>query len=317
MNPYLAAMYNTHGYGDAVAEEQTKVAHLDTFCKAAAAEGIDLSQLAPEQREALYNEFTTKLAEEEEGEEEGGGPPTPPKKEEDDEEEESEDKEAAARAEYAAQQEWQQKVAEADFLGRQMAHAFVQERDSIEKQAGKAGDYVRKLKGAVEETAGHLHRAKGSRKQLRAAKKSGLGEVLGGRYKSEAKEHMSKAMQSAKPLAAPAAVVGGVGATGAAGAAGYAAGRKGKKDDGEKTSSAFDEQAYGRAFEIAKEAGYDENEAVERLNALYTLVGSPEQTKTASADAPFDTALSVRGLELLEHAGYPVDWDAANEALSS
>ena len=90
MNPYLAAMYDTHGYGTAVQEEQTKVASLELFAKTAAAEGIDLSQLTPDQQNSLYTQFISKLAEDEEDEGKEHEKKEPPPFEKGEKEEESE-----------------------------------------------------------------------------------------------------------------------------------------------------------------------------------------------------------------------------------
>lgn len=149
MNPTLAAMYNTNGFGDRVRQEQTKIAHLDLFAKSAAANGIDLSQLDANTRQALYQEFSMKLAEEspEALEEEG-------KKEEHEGEEEkeegekkvekAEEEEKEAAAQFQAMQQWQQKVAEADYLGRVMAHSFTDERTKIASQTKRAEEEEKK-----------------------------------------------------------------------------------------------------------------------------------------------------------------------------
>jgi hypothetical protein len=80
-----------------------------------------------------------------------------------------------------------------------------------------------------------------------------------------------------------------------------------KKDEGEKEASAFDIQAAQAGLKIAEAAGWDSDQAVEKLNALLTL-GVRESEKVAAAGGNFDDAVSIRGLELLEQAGYPVDW---------
>lgn len=73
--------------------------------------------------------------------------------------------------------------------------------------------------------------------------------------------------------------------------------------------SALDELAAGRAVEKAAEAQFDPNEAGARINAVLTL-GVQESTKIAHVqDLP--TAIEVRSLELLEAAGYPVEWPKA------
>ena len=293
MNPTLAAMYNTHGAGEALAEETTKIAHLELFAKAAMAQGINLADLDDGARGALYNEFTSKLAEE------GAAPPFPPKAEEDDEDDEDEEedkeeekKEAAARQEYAAMSEWTEKNAQADFLGRRMAHAFWDEYSEISKTA--AGTPSSNITLAAPK-----------------AKKQGVGEGL----KAMGKDFGGQASGAAKRLGGAikahpgkAALIGG-GALAAGGAAAYGAKKlKGKKDDdGEKDASAFDYQAANEGLKIASAAGWDTTEVAARLNAALTL-GLGESEKVAQAKGSFEDAVAIRGLEILEQVGYPVDW---------
>ena len=295
MNPTLAAMYNTHGAGEALAEETTKIAHLELFAKAAMAQGINLADLDDGTRGALYNEFTSKLAEE------GAAPPFPPKAEEDDDEDDEEEdkeeedkeeekKEAAARQEYAAMSEWTEKNAQADFLGRRMAHAFWDEYSEISKTA--AGKTIAGIGPAA------------------AAKKQGVGEGL----KAMGKDVGGQASGAAKRLGGAikshpgkAALIGG-GALAAGGAAAYGLKKlKGKKDDDEKDASAFDYQAANEGLKIASAAGWDTNEVAARLNAALTL-GLGESEKVAQAKGSFEDAVAIRGLEILEQVGYPVDW---------
>ena len=49
MNPWLASYYNTHGAGEAAAEEQEKVAQVQLFCMLASERGIDMSELSKEE----------------------------------------------------------------------------------------------------------------------------------------------------------------------------------------------------------------------------------------------------------------------------
>ncbi len=150
MNMELAALYNTPG--GPTQEDMNKTAEAQLFCKLAADNGIDLQQLTDEQVDHLYRATFGKKAEEapppaeekkdEEKKDEGGGspPPFPPKKEEGSDKEE-EKKEAAAR-EFQKTKEAQAKYAEADYLGRVIAHSFVQELgligQSMEKEAKAA-----------------------------------------------------------------------------------------------------------------------------------------------------------------------------------
>jgi len=256
MNPHLAAMYNTLGYGQAVQEEQMKIASLELFAKTAAAEGIDLSQLNPEQQNYLYSQFISKLAEDEEGETPEHEKAESKEKEEGEEEEgkEEEKKEAAARREVAQMHEWQQKVAEADFLGRTMAHAFWNESGEIEKKAEEEASLKDRLK------------AKG----MAAAHAANPKNVMSG-----LKAKFQK-----------------------------------KESEGEKEASAFDQVAAEHAVKIAQASGINVEEAVQKISAVLVLGGpSREQTKVAQVAGDYDAAVNVRGLEFLEAAGYPVDWN--------
>lgn len=295
MNPHLAEMYNTHGAGDALSEEQTKVASLELFAKTAAAEGIDLSLLPPEDQNTLYSQFVEKLAQEdEESEDEGNGNGKPPPEKKDDEE----DKEAAARAELAQTQDWQQKVAEADFLGRQMAHAFWSESREIEKEAAGIKDTAGKALQAVKGVGGKAGERVG------AAAESVGGKIRKAVGKGGSAHPLDAASEAKKSRRLGYAAMGA--GAGAAAAGGAAAAKGGK----EKKGSALDEIAAEQAVKIAAEAGWDTDEAVDRLKAVITLGGpNIENTKVAHVADDYDASVNVRGLEFLEAAGYPVDWE--------
>lgn len=152
MNPTLAAMYNTNGFAATVHKEQVKVAHLELFAKAAAAQGIDLSALDQSTAQALYSEFTQKVAEEggevpedETPEHESNESPEEEKKEKSEGDDDKgdggegpEEEKKEAQAQFRAMQEWQQKVAEADYLGRVMAHSFHSENAQIKQASAGA-----------------------------------------------------------------------------------------------------------------------------------------------------------------------------------
>jgi hypothetical protein len=135
MDQELAGMYGTTGV--ATTEDQEKVAEAELFAKLAAKHEIDLTQYTDEQVLELYNGTMGKVAEE-----------TCPECKKADCTCPAADKEAAAaeaekvaaaQAEFQAKQEWTEKVAECDKLGRVMAHAYVQELGLIE-QAKTAGE---------------------------------------------------------------------------------------------------------------------------------------------------------------------------------
>jgi hypothetical protein len=252
MNPTLAAMYNTHNYGSAVHQEQVKIAHLELFAKSAAALNIDLGSLDQASREALYGEFRNKLAEEggeppealeAEGEEEEAAGEAEKEEGEEKVEKAEEEEKKEAQAQFAAMKDWQSKVAEADFLGRQMAHAFTDERNKIA-----------------------------------AATK------VGGRTKRASEEEIKKDEEEIKKDE-----------------------EEIKKDEEKKEAAAFDLQAARLAVKTASAGGWNEQQAAQRLEALFTLGLLPAMSKTASATT-YPQALNIRALELLEAASYPIDW---------
>lgn len=72
------------------------------------------------------------------------------------------------------------------------------------------------------------------------------------------------------------------------------------------SAPAIDQLAAEMACEKAASAGYDADEAAQRVIAVLTL-GAPDSMKVASA-ATLEAAVDVRALELLELAGYPVQY---------
>lgn len=84
-----------------------------------------------------------------------------------------------------------------------------------------------------------------------------------------------------------------------------------KEEDGKKMpvkeASATDLYAARVAIGMLKEAGLSTEQGVELLNSLFTLGHLPESTKTAGASTPEQT-VQIRALELLEAAGYPINW---------
>jgi hypothetical protein len=72
------------------------------------------------------------------------------------------------------------------------------------------------------------------------------------------------------------------------------------------TTQNLDYFAAQHAVELAKKANVAEDEVVSRLNALLTL-GPKDSEKIASAQN-VDQALDIRALELLEQAGYEINW---------
>lgn len=304
MNLDLAAIYNTPGAH--TSEDLEKAAALDLFTKVASEAGIDLNALTDDQVSSLYEQTMGKQASDEHKEHEKKEDKLIAglKKEQDKEEGKDDDeKKAAAEAEFAVQKDWQEKQAEADYLGRLMAHAYVAELNEIKEASvgdhakafgAKATELANKVRGHADATVGkakgHFEAAKGKAgEHLESVGKKVMHPIGGG---AEHKMHPTTAKR----------VGGGAYAAGGAAAAG-AAHHFGKK----KESSAIDELALEEAVKMAHEGGWDFTEAAERITAVSTL-GLGESTKIASA-SDTEGAVQIRALEYLEAAGYPVTWD--------
>jgi hypothetical protein len=286
MNMNLAAMYNTPGGPSG--EDLEKQAQAELFAKLAADNGIDLDKMDDAQIQTLWNGVFAKEAEDDKdkGDDKGDGgdkkPPPFAKKDGGDKKDDDKDKEAAAAAEFNQIQEQRQKLAEADYLGRAMAHAMVQELGSIGEAMNKEAKGIDAIQAAKNLGQFAKHHA-GAAAKGGADKAKAFGKSL--------KEHASKHKGALGAGAAAGA------ATGAA--AGAATGRK-------KEASALDELAAKRAMEKIAEANFDIDEAADKLEALFTL-GVTESTKVASAENQ-EQALELRALELLEQVGYPITW---------
>jgi len=308
----LARIYGTPGQkiASAAQEEQLeKQAQAELFAKLAADNGIDLGTLSDDQIGGLWeNTFGQKLAE---------------------------DKEKKASEELAELQDENQKLAFADQAGRVMAHAMVQELNNINestvKEAMSKVEIGAKLRRAgvptnmknlgskAKEIGGKLKdiaTAKEFRQGRQAVKNinSDIGtaflhqkafdEVRKGHPTDVIKgnrEFLTGAAEKAKRRGAmqTGALYGGALAAGGTAAAIH---------HHNKNASAIDQLALDMAVEKVAEAGWDMDEAGDRLAAVVTL-GLGESEKIASAPyGDVNTAVEIRSLEFLEAAGYPVEW---------
>jgi hypothetical protein len=303
----LAAMYGTPGGPSA--EDLEKTAQADLFVKLAADQGIDLNQLSDAQISHLWNSTFSKTAQEGEEEKKEEGEEKEEEKEEEGEESEEEKKEGAARAEFAQMKEWQEKVAEMDYLGRLMAHAYVQELgqigDSMEKDA--ISRYT--SPGVVKRTATKvLERMRGATKDIPAklrSKYETVAERVGRQEVGGSRRSGGVSMNTPEEALARGKKI--IKRTAAGGAATLAAGG-GTAAAMHKKSSALDELAIESALQKVAAANFDVDEAATRIDGLLALHGAPEFVKSASA-ADVKEAVELRSLELLEAAGYPVNWE--------
>lgn len=260
MDPRLAEIYGTNS------EEQTqdteKVAAAQLAEKLAGDESLNLEGMSEDQIEALAQEVLAQ----------GAGEQT----EEAEATEETEEKQAS------------EKLAEADYLGRVMAHSYVQELRSIEKEASApTKKEMRKAEKMNPDSRTQKlvrrgqHMANKGKKGLSEGldRAKAVGAITAGKVSNFAAKHPKKM----KGLA-------GLGLLGA----GVAAGRKSKE------ASALDTLAAQRALEILAENGIDYNEEAE----------VEEKTASNPADA-LAAAVEARAMELLQAEGYEFESEEA------
>jgi|SRR6267154_1131882 len=273
MDPKLAEVYKTNQADETDLEAIATAALAE---KLASDESVDVSGLSDEEAETLAASILDgdSAAEETPAEEQTEA--------EGDEGEEGEEKTAGEEGEQLTPE--QEKIAEADYLGRVMAHAYVAERKEIEKEAAaktKTANKLDNLKGAVAMTGAAASKHKDTAK---AALKSGAGKVG---------DFMAK--NKGKAMAAGAAASAG---------AGFAAGRKSKKASAEQPAeeeqqlSALDQLAVVRAHEILKEHGIDPNAQQETEESEKKSSINEEQA------ALLAQKVDERALAMIANAGY-------------
>jgi hypothetical protein len=171
-------------------------------------------------------------------------------------------------------QETQEKYAEADYLGRIMAHSMVQELDSIEKEAG-IGESAKAAGGAV----GKWFKGRPAAYRQAGAdiKKAVTGDKKRVGFNIAPEKRWAAARSAAKGIAPEAGTAAGL-----TGAGLVAAKLKGK----DKEASGLEAAAEQRAYEMAEEAGYIDKEA-----------------------SDLEMAVERRALEICESQGIPVEWN--------
>lgn len=209
-----------------------KQAQVELFAKLASENGIDIEKLSADEFAQLWN-----------GTFAGEPDTTAEKTAAEKAEAEKVAAQQAAEAELAEKRAEAAKFAEAEALGRHMAHALT---DEIRKIAGEMPEAFRKK---IEE------------------KKDEKG--------SDEKKKKDEDKDEGKKLP-------------------------------EKKASAIDELAVASALKKVAEAGLSVKQAQARLGALM-LLGVSDSEKIASA-SDVSAAVEIRSLELLEAAGYPVNW---------
>lgn len=308
MNEFLAQFYGNAPEMDiekTAAEQQEEETQIELFAKLAHDNGIDLEKLSEEQVQELYDATFKEASDDKDADDKGGDKDKEEKKEK--AEHEFEEKKAAA-----------EKVAEADFLGRVMAHSYVNEMRKIAEEAevkeaagtvamtGRPRADALKVRGLGDKARAALHAVKGM--AAKAEDKGGRAAEYVARIGADKEGPLTRGRAAVARHGHHAAA--GAAAAGAAGGGGYAAYKHHKK---EKEASALDQLALNAAVDMlvdfnkeGSQGVFDLEEAAERLDAVATL-GLGESVKVASA-ANAEQAVHVRALEFLEAAGYPVTW---------
>ena len=193
MNEFLAEVYGTGS--DEETEKTAEALLLEELEKVAAEEGIDLNELSDDDIVEILNEV---ISEDTPVEEEKVAAPA---------------EEPAAEVEDGElSEEGQSKLAEADFLGRTMAHAFYAELSEIGKEAAAAEEVAEVVEDEEKEA---MPKALGA---SRLAKMKAYLKAMAGKSGEHMKKHKGKYMAGAGGAAA------GMGA-------GYMAGKKKKASD--------------------------------------------------------------------------------------
>lgn len=301
MDPILAELYGTDELVKEAAEQDTQEEEIsieeylakeaaDAFVEWASEEGIDLSKEAEEDIESSYAEFADgfiKAAAAEMSKEAGD--------------------------ESGEDAELQEKLAEADTLGRVMAHAYVQELAGIDKEAGAVGSFWRHLTGKnVKELAKRTAHPTTAADMAQASFEHAVQKELGGMSPTRAAVSEAVRKLKRKGISAPSGVHpmtpelekaiknrnlarGATAAVGGAGAAGVAGGAGAGYMAGKEKKGEYYEAVGIRAAELLKEAGY-----------------SLEDTGAQEEEEKIAYELERDALQLLEANGFPVEW-ADNE----
>lgn len=364
MNQLLSELYNTNGVktaaatqGDAAQQEKLALAaQVQLFTKMAAdgalgtdqqGHGFDVGALVEaghtqlvDQLWANFHDHLNKTAAQQEFERRKQAEFPPPKKDgegdKDGDKGEKNDKgdgdkkdlEEKAKKEHEEKQASLQKIAEADFRGRVMAHALAQEIGLI---ASGSPEINKTAAAAVEQiyrTAGALNGA-GNDKVASYLGGSESGNLVRGAGGALAAGAGHKIRNAAHAIGQHLKDHGKTYAAGAGGAAVGAAAHHAasKKDDDKKEASAIDRLAVDVAiqkvanwvFEAAKQQGVAEPQAVQlatneaasaadKIAAADTLGKYDGESVKVAAAPDWQTAVDWRACELLEGAGYQITW---------
>ncbi|MHA2333748.1 MAG: hypothetical protein ACXAEU_17110 [Candidatus Hodarchaeales archaeon] len=281
MDKFLSEYYGTNsGQEEATAsydeEAIEKMAQLTLLEKEASEEGVDLSQLSEEEILSLADELYSAK-----------------------EEAPAQEIEKEAQEKEAQEKEAQDMFEAADYSGRVMAHAMVQELNNIQKEAesksGMLGKAYKATLGrvgsAVEGRAlknADAYNAKKIKKTMLKDPTASPSDIA----KNVAEKTFKKAR--AKRIGAEAATA--TAGLGALGAGGYGAHKLLKKK--ESSDSAFDTLVQQRALEHLIDAGY-----VDKEGNVY----EPEQSEQQKTASDFNSVVDQAALTYLSELGYPIE----------
>jgi hypothetical protein len=299
MDEFLNELYGT---SETIAgEDLEKQAATEFLVKMAAEEGVDLDDLSDEEIGDLLGEI------------QGMG------------------KEASAQHEAQTEEgvddETLAKMAEADYLGRQMAHAYVAELAEIEKEAaGVYGPQIsaarlgyRRLQSALGRAAGKAGEGAKAVGEWTGVSQIGRG-ISKSRASGKAKDKLVGQAQRAQKMY-PGGKEQGRGASALKDR--YTAAIKGKasrqsegKQEAVEGLKRFGKRVAGpaAALEAARRVGKAQGESEKKSFHEEFEAAAQERAYEMLADAGYDVEkvaeadVELRALQMLEEAGYPVEW---------
>lgn len=209
------------------------------------------------------------------------------------------DEQSVAGDETQEKQSAAEKLAEFDYYGRVMAHAYVQELKNIEKQASEMpaesyGGMGKTTKHKMKEMAGKIT---GAPKKALEAAKSGAGSAANAA--AFAAGHEINKFKGLSGGGKAKYVAGKAGKLGLAGLAAYGAKKALEKKsaaEGEQEISALDRLAIQRAQEMIAASGLDKQSSI-----------NEQQAEVLQA------AVEARAMELLRAEGYTFEGDETEQ----
>lgn len=183
MDAFLAEHYGTNKTASAPQEDLEKQATAELFMKLAGEANIDLKSMTAEKVAELYNSWNDKRAAAAAPAAPAAAPVDAAKLAADKDEDDKKKKLEAAEKEHTEKKASQEKIAEADFLGRVMAHSFEQEKRKI-AEAQKAAEFPPKKEDKGDEKKDE--KKDGDKDEKKDEKKGGFPAALFGKKEASA-----------------------------------------------------------------------------------------------------------------------------------